>query len=240
MNIPNRTFHALVFSIIGSTSLISTFTPAEAAQLVTNTSQGYYNDSLGDLYPGSPADPLAQYFPGPNVSTGDPTANFAIAPDLSSITELGSWLDDPDTALTNGFWSGLESIPRNWAVNSETAIIYEVDGGSNGVSNLVGNFGVDNGIFVWVNGEYKFGATAPGGAPANEYSNIDLGSLAAGENYIQILRADHGGGTGYNVSITGDFNTKPVPEPTTIISLATFLGFGALLKRQSSKKKNKS
>lgn len=224
-------------SIVCSTSLISIFTTAEAAQVVTNTSQGYYNQSLGDLYPGSPTDPLAQYFRGPNVSTGDPTANFAIPPDLSNVVELGSWLNTPETAVTNGFWSGLQSIPLTWSVNSETAIIYEVDGGANGVSNLVGNFGVDNGIFVWVNGQYKFGATAPGPASPNEYQNIDLGSLVAGNNYIQVLRADHGGGTGYNVSITGDFN--PVPEPLTILGSATALGIGGLLKREHSKKQKK-
>jgi len=34
--------------------------------------------------------------------------------------------------------------------------------------------------------------------------------------------------------------TEPVPEPLTILGSATALGFGALLKRESSKKKNKS
>jgi hypothetical protein len=39
---------------------------------------------------------------------------------------------------------------------------------------------------------------------------------------------------------TGDFTSNSVPEPLTILGSATALGFGALLKRESSKKKNKS
>lgn len=205
---------------------------AQAAQLVDNNSQGYYNSGLGDLYPGNPANPLAAYFPGPNVSTGDPTANFAVAPDLSGVAALGNWLSDPVTALTNGIWSGLQNIPANWAVNSETAIVYEIDGGAKGIDNLIGSFGVDNGIFVWVNGVYKFGATAAGGAPVGEYAPIALGSLGAGKNYVQILRADHGGGTGYNVSITG--NLRPVPEPGTLGALLALGGLGLLAGKKRS------
>ncbi|AFY65674.1 PEP-CTERM sorting domain-containing protein [Geitlerinema sp. PCC 7407] len=205
---------------------------AQAAQLINNGSQGYYNSSLGDLYPGNPGDPLAAYFPGPNVSTGDPTATFAVAPDLSGVAALGSWLSDPVNALTNVAWSGLQSIPLTWAVNSETAILYEIDGGPKGIDNLIGRFGVDNGIFVWVNGVYKFGATAAGGAPVGEYAPIALGSLGAGKNYIQILRADHGGGTGYDVSITGDL--RPVPEPGTLGALAVAGGLGLLASKKRS------
>ncbi|HLO83478.1 MAG TPA: PEP-CTERM sorting domain-containing protein [Nostocaceae cyanobacterium] len=211
---------------------------AQAVVLVNGSTQGYYNSSLGDLYPGNPADPRAAYFRGPNVSTGDPTLSFPTAPDLTGVTRLGSWLSNPTTAVTNGFWTGLQAIPATWAVNSETAIIYEVDGGSNGVSNLIGNFGVDNGIFVWVNGQYKFGATAPGGAFAFEYPNINLGSLNPGKNFIQILRADHGGGTGFVTSITGDYIPKPVPEPTTTLSVLLLgaFGVGSTLKRKQEQK----
>ena len=38
----------------------------------------------------------------------------------------------------------------------------------------------------------------------------------------------------------GTFTFEHVPEPLTILGSATALGFGALLKRESSKKKNKS
>ncbi len=40
-------------------------------------------------------------------------------------------------------------------------------------------------------------------------------------------------------SITKDFEVREVPEPLTILGSATALGFGALLKRESSKKRKK-
>ena len=86
-------------------------------------------------------------------------------------------------------------------MNTETAIVYAVDVGADPVSNLRGNFGVDNGIFVWVNGEFRFGALAPGGAEALEYTDIDLGSLNPGLNYIQVLREDHSVATGFTLEI---------------------------------------
>jgi hypothetical protein len=172
------------------------------------------------------------FYPGPNVSTGDPTVNSLSEPPTSGVTNLGSWLTNPATALTNGSWSGLQNIPSNWAVNDETAIIYEVEGGATGYSNLVGNFGVDNGIYVWVNGTYKFGAMAPGGSVAYEYSNINLGTLNVGTNYIQILREDHGGATGYDVLITAD--PTSIPEPLTILGTLAALGFGTVFKKKSA------
>jgi hypothetical protein len=41
-------------------------------------------------------------------------------------------------------------------------------------------------------------------------------------------------------TLVGNFRATPVPEPATILGSTTALGFGALLKRKSSKTKNKS
>ncbi|MGB3638747.1 MAG: choice-of-anchor C family protein [Rivularia sp. (in: cyanobacteria)] len=184
---------------------------SEETELVNNLTQGYYNSAIGDLYPGNPSDPLASYFTGPNVSTGAPKADFSIEPDLSSINELGNWLNDTESAIENGFWSNLQSIPRAWSVNTETAIIYEVDGGEFGVENLIADFVVDNSILVWVNGEYRFGIGNPPGFRAND---VSLGNLNPGKNYIQIIRSDYGIRTGYSVNITGDFiEKKEIEEP---------------------------
>jgi hypothetical protein len=190
--------------------------------LLTNFSFGYYKDNIGDLYPGSPADPLASYFPGPNVSTGDPRVNFSSAPAFHPLINfiLGSWLSDAGNAISNNSWGSLQSIPRTWTVNAETAIIYQIDGSLTGQNPLQGRFGADNGIFVWVNGEYKFGALAPGVATPGEYT-VNLGILKPGKNYIQILREDHGVTNGSDIRITGEV------EPGIFIesSPVTF-GFG--------------
>jgi hypothetical protein len=174
----------------------------EPVELLNNNSPGFYNDSLDDIYPGNTTNLLSTFFPGPNVSTGDPTQNFSKPPNLSSINELGDWLSNPKKAVRNGYWRKLQTIPQNWAANTETAIIYEIDGGDSGFSNVKGKFGVDNGILIWVNGKYKFGAIAVGEAYPQEYS-VDLGDLKPGKNYIQILREDHGVRTGYYISVTG-------------------------------------
>ncbi len=189
-----------------STNLPSTL--EEVSTLIDDFSTGYYNENLGDIYPGNPNRILASYFLGPNQSTGDPSTRFSIGPNLITVTQLGNWLFNPEAALKNGFWNKLPTIPKTWSANNETAIVYEVDGGKYGINSLTGNFGVDNGIFVWVNGVYKFGATDVGTADAYEYGNIPLGNLKSGKNYIQVVRADHGVSNGYTVKITGIYNTK--------------------------------
>ncbi|MBD1999288.1 putative Ig domain-containing protein [Leptolyngbya sp. FACHB-541] len=196
----------------GSTATLTTL---DNHQLITNFSQGYYNNNLKDLYPGNRSHPLASYFPGPNISTGGTKADFRIEPDLSEITKLGDWLLDPANALANGSWSELQPIPSTWRVNEETAIIYEVDGGTYGISNLTGNFRVDNSILVWVNGQYKFGADS-----LSPFVGIPLGNLEPGKNYIQILRADYGVATGYQVNITGHYN-KELPAPGVLAFSST-------------------
>lgn len=53
---------------------------------------------------------------------------------------------------------------------------------------------------------------APGGASLGEFSS-PLADLAAGTHYLQLLREDHGGGTGYSIRLTGDDAAPSVPEP---------------------------
>lgn len=205
------------------------------SQLISSSTQAYYNQRLGDLYSGSGN--MRSQFLGPNGTTGDPRTVFLAPPNLNGVIPLNNWLDRPREALVNGSWSGLIAIPRTWAINTETAILYQVDGGRYGVSNLLGSLGVDNGIFVWVNGQYKFGATAPSGAFPNEYSSVDLGSLNPGQNWIQILREDHGGTTGSYINITGDYNTRAVSEHGGAIALLIFgflCSFLHVFKRRSN------
>jgi hypothetical protein len=156
--------------------------------LVDDSSSGYYSKALGTTLDGT-----QPQFPPANISGGDPTIFPASEPNLSLVNSVfGDWLSSTPVPL-NSNWSTLQVIPHRWAANTEVAVIYPIDGGTKGISQLIGNFGVDNGIFVWVNGVYKFGALAPGGgANYNEYPNVNLDSLPSGLNYIQILLEDHG------------------------------------------------
>ena len=74
-----------------------------------------------------------------------------------------------------------------------------------------------NGEFLWLNGVFVFGALAPGGAGAGEYS-FSLGNLTA-TNYRQILREDQGGSTGWDTVVTAE----EVPEPRYLVLLAAGL-----------------
>lgn len=198
---------------------------ASAAVIINNSSSGYYNAGLGDLsgalpYPANP-------FPGPNVSQGDPLLNSIAEPNVASIVNLGTWLTS--AAPTGGTWSAAPvAIPGTWAVNTETAIVYEIQAGA-GLANVHIDLGVDNGIFVWLNGNYLFGAMAPGGANLNEY-DINIPGTLVGTNFLQILREDHGGGTGYDILVSAD---RAVPEPRALFLFgAALAGLGLIRRRR--------
>jgi hypothetical protein len=181
-------------------------TGGDSVVLVDNTTPGYYNNSLGTILDNS-----APQFPGPLMMSGsgplnDPVFYPSPEPNISKAAAvLGNWLA-PTPLPLNDNWQPPRHIPASWKLNDEVATLYEVDGGANGTARLRGNFDVDNGIYVWVNGQYKFGARAPGlPSPEGqfEYTNIDLGKLAPGKNYIQVLCEDSGISDGYRVKITG-------------------------------------
>jgi hypothetical protein len=217
--------------LIAIISLCSASVAANATTILNNGSAGYYNAGLGTLLDTTGVnDP----FPCANVGCGDSTLTFLSAPDLSAAAApLGTWLTN--SAPTGGAWSAApQAIPGTWSVNTETAVVYEIDAGT-GLSNLNLSLGVDNGIFVWLNGSYLFGARAAGGSSLGEYS-LALSDLV-GVNYLQVLREDHGGGTGYDISLTGDVRTS-VPEPASAVLFGLgLLGLG-FARRQSAQQKN--
>jgi len=76
---------------------------------------------------------------------------------------------------------------------------------------------------------YLFGARDYGGAQENEYT-FDLGLLAAGDHYLQLLYEDHGDTTGFIINATA----TPVPEPMTAAMLLAGLGLvGAFARRKA-------
>lgn len=200
---------------------------AFATLIVDNSTAGMYVN-LGQVLDGT-----SFMFPIANSAGGDPTLDIPAGtpPDLSAASaQLGNWLTSP--ATPGGAWVGPQGIPGGWAVNSETAIIYTVN--TAGLDNVVASFGVDNGIFLWVDGQFKGGYLRPGGAALGEHV-FNLGSLSAGTHYIQVLREDHGGGTGYAVSINGT-DAPAVPEPSTL----ALLGLGVVGAAFAARKKRNS
>jgi hypothetical protein len=175
---------------------------------------GRYNSGLGDL---AGLDGPGGFFLAADVSEGDSTIlPIAAQPLVTYAGAFGTnWLAGD---YSGGSWSlGPVAIDNTWAVNTETAIVYEFTLGA--LTNLHIDLGVDNGILVWLNGDYIFGARAGGGSTLDEY-DIDL-AVAAGTHRLQILREDHGGATGYNIRADA---VTAVPEPATL----SLVGLGLL------------
>ena len=215
--------------------IICTQGTGSAITLIDNSTLGWYNDNLGTILDGTnPATddygvsnflfPLADAY-----LTYDPTFNSGLssAPDLSTVDGptgiLGNWLNNNPASL-NGNWSPNQiAIPSAWAVNTETAIIYEFDAGATGLTNFDITFNVDNGLFVWLDGVFLNGWLAPGGPGTWAEYNYNLSSISGGKHYLQVLREDHGANRGYYIDVTG--NEAPVPEPATMLLFGmSFLG----------------
>jgi hypothetical protein len=203
----------------------ATSTKLSAVSLVVTSDPGFYNNSLGNLLNlTNGGNTSAGYFP----TTDDSSVNFPIAPDLSTVSaQLGNWLTNP--LALNSNWHALTSIPNNWAVGTEVGIIYQFD--TLGATNVVANFGVDNGIFAWLDGQYLGGARRGGGVVLGEHV-FNIGNLNAGSHFLQLLLEDHGGSNGYAVNITADTFTpgpvtpQSVPDSAGIV--VYLLGFGTL------------
>lgn len=186
---------------------------SNAAILIDNSTTGLYNNGLGTILDGT-----GSGFPCANTACGDPTLDIppGSPPDLSAAAAiLGNWLTTPSSP--GGGWSGGPvAIPGSWAINSETAIIYTLTGA---LANVIASFGVDNGIFVWLDGVFLGGHLRGGGSSPGEYT-FNLGNLGPGTHYLQVLREDHGGSTGYDVQVTGDVAAVPVPAALPLLASA--------------------
>jgi hypothetical protein len=190
---------------------------AEAQTTVlTTASQGYYNNAIGNALDGVP------------TFNGGASGYYATAPNISPATSiLGGWLNNPPAFNSN--WSTLQSIPTSWSVGTEDAIVYPLDLTGLGASNVEIRVGVDNGAFIWLNGNYVGGEIREGVAVLGELV-LNVNGIPGIMNYMQVLREDHGVTTDYSLQVIATPTSVSAPEPTTL-SLLTIGTIGALLNR---------
>ncbi len=210
-------FKKLALSAMVSGAIFSA--TANAYTIIDNNTGGLYNNHIGDM---------ASYygptqFPGANSSEGDPTINPAVEPTTFPIATFGAdWQVANFTGATAGNWVASSNIPNSWAVNTEVAAVYQFDLAA--YTDLHLDFGVDNGIYIWLDGDYKYGALRGGGSSINEY-DLDLSSVANGHHYLAVLMEDHGGGTGFDILVSGAQSAiqPSVPAPAAFILFVTGL-----------------
>lgn len=222
--------------ILSAAALLALAGTASGTVVLVQTSDaGYYNDSIGTVLNNTNGgDTSTGYFP----TSDDSTVTFATAPDLTTADgALGNWLTDPLNLNAN--WSFESSIPNSWAIGTEVALMYRFD--TLGATNVLAQFGVDNGLYVWLDGTYIGGARGAGTHTPGEYAYA-LGDLAAGTHFLQILLEDHGGTNGYNVNVTADTfipgQPTSVPEPGALSLLGLGLGLLALLRTFAMRKRD--
>ena len=111
-----------------------------------------------------------------------PNLPSASQPNLGPVAGfLGNWLGRNRPSSVG--WLSPRSIPGTWPSKHENAIVYEIDAGEGGITYLTGHFAVNNGIWVRVNGAFKFGAIQPGtNVSVFKYANIRLGDLPPGKS----------------------------------------------------------
>lgn len=196
--------HTLRLSATLAVFALSASLGLSAVTLVQTSDPGFYNNSIGTLLNSTNGGETGMF-----PISDDGSYTFPTAPNLSTASAaLGNWLTNPLSLNAN--WQSLASIPNSWTIGTEVAVMYQFN--TLGATNVVGRFGVDNGIFVWLDGVYIGGARQGGGVSLGEHT-FNLGNLSSGTHFLQLLLEDHGSANGYAVQITAD-TFIPGPPPT--------------------------
>lgn len=164
---------------------------------------------------------------------------LAPEPDLAAAGDLlGDWLEDP-TNLSDD-WTTLEAVLALRESGSEMAVVYEFDVDEGGWTDLELRVSAGSGIFVWLNGDYIFGASDNGGFVDDldfEY-RIELPDLTGGTHFLQVVSESHIDEQGFALELRGTpvigsaVAATSVNEPGALFLLGVGLLCFALIARR--------
>lgn len=168
-------------------------------------------------------------------------ADFSIEPDLSGASELlDDWLSNPAGAIDS--WFDLDDVLAGRAGGSEVAIVYEFDIDAESWTDVELRASAGSGLFVWLDGEFIFGASEGGDFSDTldfEYI-LDLPDLPGGRHYLQVVSESHIDNPDFALELRGTpvttttrvTSTTSVSEPGTLAlfgtALLAFAGFRRL------------
>ena len=121
---------------------------------------------------------------------------------------LGNWLrqNRPPNTFTLG------PIPSSWPAKHENAIVYEIDVGEGGIEDVRVHLAVADGVWIWLDGTFIFGAIEQGDSlpaffeytPSGDVTPaLGLGDLSPGLHYLQVLRSDTFTGNDFRIKVSG-------------------------------------
>ncbi len=168
------------------------------------------------------------------------TAPIAPEPDLTAAAEaLDDWLGNPENLPED--WETLAAVLAARAEGSEIAIVYKFEIGTDSWTDVELRASAGSGLFVWLDGEYIFGASEVGAFSDDldfEYS-LDLPDLVGGQHFLQVLSESHVSDQGFAFELRGtpvsnSGQSTSVPEPGMVGLFALGLAGVCLLRRRRS------
>jgi len=148
-------------------------------------------------------------------------------PDLvAAALLLGDWLEEPESLAED--WTSLQAVLDGRELGDEVAVVYLFDVDGAAWTNVELRASAGSGIFIWLDGDYIFGAMANGPFIDDlefEYS-IELPDLSSRAHFLQILSESHVDAQGLALELRGTPLNDATVATATIIEPSSILLFG--------------